>query len=259
MKEFLISILKGLGLYDPLVNYKRKLDKKKFLKKEKNNLQKRITFYKQFLSPGDIVYDVGANVGNRVASFLDLNCKVIAIEPQQDCIDELKRKFGNQIQIVEAGLGESEDEKTMYISNANTISSFSEEWIKSVKESRFSQFEWNKKVQIKITTLDLLIKKYGSPNFCKIDVEGYEMEVLKGLTSPIPFISLEYTVPEQLDNLLNCLNYCNSLNNNYKYNYSRDEDMKFELENFIPFDEFITLVRSNKFIETSFGDIYLKL
>ena len=259
MKQFVISILKRLGLYDPLVNYKRTLDKKKFFKEEKNNLQKRITFYKQFLSPGEMVYDVGANVGNRVESFLDLKCKVIAVEPQQDCINELRRKFGNQIEIVEAGLGESETEKTMYISNANTISSLSEEWIKSVKESRFSQFEWNKEVKIRLTTLDLLIKKYGLPKFCKIDVEGYEMEVLKGLTSPIPFISLEYTVPEQLDNLLSCINYCNSLSSNYKFNYSRDEDMKFELENFISFDEFTALVRSNKFIETSFGDVYLKL
>jgi FkbM family methyltransferase len=259
MKEFFISILKRLNLYAPLVNYKRNLDKKKYKKEEKNNLQKRVAFYKQFLFPGDLVYDVGANIGNRVESFLVLKCNVIAVEPQQDCIDELRRKFGNLIQIAEVGLGESESEKTMYISNANTISSLSEEWIKSVKESRFSQYEWNKKVQIKLTTLDLLIKKYGSPKFCKIDVEGYELEVLKGLTSPIPFISLEYTVPEQLSNLLNCISYCNSLNSHYKYNYSKGENMKFELVDFISFDEFTALIRSNKFIETSFGDIYLKL
>lgn len=248
-----------MNLYAPLVSYKRKLDKKKFEKEEKNNLQRRVAFYKQFLFPGDLVYDVGANIGNRVESFLDLKCKVVAVEPQPDCINELRRKFGNLIKIAEVGLGASESEKTMYISNANTISSLSEEWIKSVKESRFSQYEWNKEIQIKLTTLDFLIKKYGSPKFCKIDVEGYELEVLKGLTSPIPFISLEYTVPEQLDNLLNCISYCNSLNGHYKYNYTKGESMKFELADFISFDEFTALIRTNKFIETSFGDIYLKL
>ena len=47
-------------------------------------------------------------------------------------------------------------------------------------------------LQVPITTLDEEIKKYGIPNFCKIDVEGYEAEVVSGLSIPLQTLSFEY-------------------------------------------------------------------
>jgi FkbM family methyltransferase len=259
MKKIIIGFLKTIGLYDVLVKRKRNLDRKRFEELERKNAGKRVPFYSQFLSAGDLVFDVGANVGNRVESFLHIGCKVVAVEPQTECIATLREKFGTRINIVEKGLGEKEEEKTLYIADESTISSLSEEWIEKVKESRFSKHQWNKKVQIKLTTMQHLIGQFGVPAFCKIDVEGFELEVLKGLKQPVPHLSLEYTVPEQTDKLMQCVQYCNGLSPYYKYNFSAGEEMKFELPEFLSFDRFIKFIGEKEFQATGFGDIYVKL
>lgn len=259
MKKILVNILKRIGIYNFLLQQKRKLDRQKFEQAEKRNALRRRPFYSQFVSAGDLVFDVGANVGNRVQVFLEIGCKVVAVEPQQECINELRKKFGNSIEIVEKGLGENEEQKTLYISDTSTISSLSEEWINSVKESRFSRHQWNKTVQIELTTMEALISKYGLPKFCKIDVEGYELDVLKGLKQTVPSISLEYTVPEQTTKLLECIEYCNRLNPAYTYNYAAGEEMELQLKTFCSYSEFKKLVQDKTFQDTGFGDIYISI
>ncbi|OAV73465.1 methyltransferase, FkbM family [Bacteroidales bacterium Barb6] len=127
-------------------------------------LKKRINFYSQFISSNDLCFDVGANIGNRVEPLLSLNAKVVAVEPQEKCCEILRRKFGNKISLEAKGLGEKEEEKIFYISDISVLSSFSEEWIDSVENSkRFGSYKWRKAQLMKITTLDILIKKYGVP------------------------------------------------------------------------------------------------
>ena len=52
-------------------------------------------------------------------------------------------------------------------------------------------------IRVPVTTLDQLILRYGRPYYCKVDVEGYEVEVFRGLTQPIPMISFEIHAKEQ--------------------------------------------------------------
>src|SRR5688572_23504531 len=163
MSTGLVTTLKKLRLYEPLVRLKRKFDKIQYQRLEKGFQTKRLDFYKKILNTGDLVFDVGANVGNRVKVFLDLGCKVIAVEPQQECINELRKRFGNSITIVDKGLGESSGEKTLYLTDVSTIASVSEEWIDSVKQGRFSQHNWDKEVKIDLTTLDALVTEFGVP------------------------------------------------------------------------------------------------
>src|SRR5687767_12565440 len=71
------------------------------------NAEAGLTFYKTFLKKGDLVYDVGANKGNRVATFHNIGCKVIAVEPQEDLCNKLRKMFTTDSVIVEnIGLGE---------------------------------------------------------------------------------------------------------------------------------------------------------
>jgi len=228
-------------------------------KREKKYFKIRTKFYSTFINKGDLVFDVGANVGNRVEAFLHIKAKVIAIEPQKECRRILNIKFGNKITLVKEGLGEKEELKTLYIADSNTISSFSEEWINDVKDNRFAGEKWTKTEQIQLTTLDKLISTYGQPKFIKIDVEGFELMVLKGLNTPIDVISFEYTIPEQIEQVNKCLNYLNDLSKKYSYNYSTGESMVLELKEFISYSEFIEIIKTKEFIDTSFGDIYAKI
>jgi 16S rRNA A1518/A1519 N6-dimethyltransferase RsmA/KsgA/DIM1 with predicted DNA glycosylase/AP lyase activity len=91
------------------------------------DMVRRINFYSQFISPDDLCFDVGANMGNRIEALLKLRAKVVVIEPQTKCHEILKRVFGNKIILVIKGLGEKEEEKIFHQSNLSVISSFSEE------------------------------------------------------------------------------------------------------------------------------------
>lgn len=229
-------------------------------KKEKDLLLKRKLFYSQFLKKGDLYFDVGANYGNRIQPVIDIGLKIIAIEPQSKCINYLKKRYGNKITIVPKGLGSKEEVKTMFISNTSTISSFSQDWITSTKESgRFNQYEWNEERQIDMTTLDNLIDEFGLPRFIKIDVEGYELEVLKGLTKPVQMISFEYTVPEQTDRAIQCLQRIMDITGNHiTCNYSIAERMEWALKEWLTPEQMLLELKSERFIKSGgFGDMYV--
>ena len=237
---------------------KEYLHKKKVEDFENQLLPLRKIFYSKFLKSNDLVFDVGANVGNRTAPMLQLGTQIIAIEPQKECYTLLEKKFGNKIRIVTKGLSDKEEIRDFYISNASTISSFASDWIKSVKEDRFKGYKWDKVVKVQMTTLDNLIKEFGLPVFIKIDVEGFELAVLKGISKSIPMISFEYTVPEQLEIAEKCLLHLKSINNNLECNYSKGESMEWGNKDWININEMTRFIHSSEFISTSFGDIYVK-
>lgn len=62
-----------------------------------------------------------------------------------------------------------------------------------MEESRFSKhgYHWDDRVNVLISTLDKMIEKHGKPSYCKIDVENFEYEVIKGLNQPIGYLSFE--------------------------------------------------------------------
>lgn len=163
-----------------------------------------------FIQPGSLVFDIGANLGNYSAVFLEKKAKIIAIEPQTYCVDFLRLRFGNNpaIKIIRCGLGAKEEEKELLISSAHTLSSFNKEWVDGVnKTERFkpSNAVWEKKESIPMRTVDSLISEYGLPSYLKIDVEGYEKEVLRGLHQPVERVSFEFTIPELASDASECV------------------------------------------------------
>jgi FkbM family methyltransferase len=218
----------------------------------------RQKFYNSFIKTNELIFDIGANIGNRTRPLLNIGAEVVAVEPQKIFQIILKRKFGNKIKIVPMGLGEIEEIKDFFISDAHTLSSFSKEWIESVKEGRFKDCTWAKPIKIKITTLDKLIEKYGLPKFIKIDVEGYELEVLKGLTCAVDMISFEYTVPEQIQRAIDCISQIEKYNSEIECNFSKGESMEFALNNWVKPTDLKNYISTREFISTSFGDIYVR-
>lgn len=225
-----------------------------------DNDQHAVVFYSQFIHPGDLCFDVGANIGNRTELFLQLGAKVVSVEPQSACIRALRQRFGrnpNFILIPEA-LGSQPGKVEMYInSRENTISSFSKEWIDTVKQSgRFSGYLWNRKQVVKVNTLNHLIDKHGIPRFIKIDVEGYEYEVLKGLSKTVRGLSFEFT-PEFLGTGIKCIKHLESLGE-ICLNYSLGESMQMALPEWVNSDKVIAELSKYQGDNRIFGDIYVK-
>jgi FkbM family methyltransferase len=226
---------------------------------EKELIEKRRQFYLQFLQPGDIYFDVGANMGNRIEPLVEQGIKIIAVEPQENLAQFLKKKYGERITVIQKGLGALDQEAQMFISSSHVFSSFSSDWIDSVKKSgRFKEHTWEATATVKITTLDALIKQFGKPKFIKIDVEGYEFEVLKGLSIPIENISFEYTTPEQTQKAIDCLTKLHSLSPNVRCNYSIGEELEWALPHWLSYEEMVRHIQTPEFIATDFGDIYVK-
>lgn len=204
-----------------------------------------------------LVFDVGSNMGVKADLYLSYGVKVICIEPQQECLIELHKKFdGKNVEVIPYALSSDGGVKKFRISNANTISTFSDIFIERTGKSRFVNYQWYDPIEIKTVTLDSIINRYGLPDFCKIDVEGSEKEVLLGLSHSIPVISFEYT-PELHDVAVGCLQVLYSIDN-YIFNYSEGESLEYSLKDWIDKDDI-----NNYLIDTKgkivFGDIYAKL
>jgi FkbM family methyltransferase len=191
--------------------------------------RKTIAFYKQFIVAGTVCFDVGANYGERSEIFARLGARVIAVDPQPLCVNYLQARFAHnpKVTVVPKGLDAAAGEQELLINSTTAlVASMSKEWVSRVAHRpRYAPEQWNKSVKVQVTTLDELIKQHGKPTFCKIDVEGYELNVLRGLTRPINALSFEFT-PESIQAALDCVGYLDSLANHYVYNYSVGETME---------------------------------
>lgn len=252
------NILKRLKVLELAQRFNYKLS---FCNKNSVHPRKRqYLFFKQFIKPGDLVFDIGANIGERVSMFLELDAKVVAVEPQLYCIEYIKQNYKDTKLILEnIGLSNQNGEMTLYICDQdNRLSTFSEN---QMNDSFFSQStQWNRKVNIEVKTLDYLIQKYGNPVFCKIDVEGFEEAVLGGLSIPIPSLSFEFS-SKRLGDVENCLRILDKLNNNYKYNICFGEPYSLESNDWMTKNEILDSIISRSKTESthSWGDIYAKM
>lgn len=226
--------------------------------RKKEYLKKQVQFYSQFIKKGDLCFDVGANIGDKTEVFVELGAKVVAVEPQESCWRVIKRRFNNNpdIFIEPVVLAETEGERTLYVDKSPTVSSMSQDWIKAVKQSgRFSDsHKWSYNIQVKSSTLDNLIEKYGVPVFCKIDVEGAELQVLKGLSRPIKHVCLEF-ISERLESTLACAEHLDSLGN-IMFNYYFGESFNFELDKWVGADILKEIFFSMDKKLENYGDMY---
>ena len=215
--------------------------------------------YGQFLGPGDLYFDVGAHVGNRVRIAANLGAHVIALEPNPTLEAFLQSWYGenNSVSILQKGIAGHNGSATLYISDQTpTVSSFSESWIATVRQHpSFKHIQWQSKMQIELTTLDELIDTFGVPTFCKIDVEGFELEALQGLSIALPALSFEY-IPLAIDLALQCIHKLEGLAS-YEYNWTVAEKFLLGSVNWLDAEEIAKLLISELSQGTS-GDIYAR-
>jgi FkbM family methyltransferase len=151
----------------------------------------------RFVRPGELAFDIGSHVGDRIGSFRRLGARVVALEPQPLCVAAIRALYAGdeQVTLVPAACGAAPGRLTIHLNSANpTVSTASPRFIAAADGAAgWEGEEWDASIEVPSTTLDVLIAAHGVPAFTKIDVEGYEDAVLAGLSRPLPALSFEFT------------------------------------------------------------------
>lgn len=170
------------------------------------------------LKSGDLVFDVGANQGDKSDIFLRIGTNVVAIDPDARNINVLQKRFwkNEKISIIEKAVGEKEGRNTFFIaSQGSSFNTLSTKWRDVLQNESVSRFDtpqqFNSSYDVSVTTLDKLIEQFGCPTFIKIDVEGYEVNVIEGLSHSVKYLSFELNLPEFLQEGLQCLSLLSDL------------------------------------------------
>lgn len=219
---------------------------------ERSDYRAATAFYKQFIRHGDLCFDIGANVGEKTEVFLALGARVVAFEPQPSCFREMKARCGSRrVVAINAALGDEKGELPMYLSKQSGASSLISDWARDVHDT----------IQVPITTLDQAIDEHGLPQFCKIDVEGYEWEVLKGLSRPLPSLSIEYHHTEKdIEKIFNCVDHLSRFGDLHM-NVTRGEGTNFFWSNWISYDSFRKYFPAHapRTEDCGFGDLFIRM
>lgn len=130
------------------------------------------------LEKNDIVFDIGANVGLYVDKFLAANCQVVAFEPDPTTFDYLRSKYESNeyVDLVNSAISNKTGE--VYFASINDLGVTN-----GIAESG--------EISVQCSTLDdYSLHSNIKPNVLKIDVEGFEIEVLRGAEETLKSVRL---------------------------------------------------------------------
>lgn len=249
MKGLVKGLLQKLRVYD-YIKYSSifHLYEKLFKPEVKHAFQKEYSFYQSFLQPCDLIFDIGANDGHKTEVFLRFAKQVVCCEPDHKNFQVLKTRFRNRrsrVRLENVAVASSESTKNMFVhhegSAFNTLNPKFKEVIESDTKERWNEkVHYDDTIQVSTTTLSALIEKYGKPYFIKVDVEGYELEVIKGLKVPVPYLSLECLLPDFSNELKEIVSILLQLDPSALFNIAEEEELQFEsFINDSQFKEFI--------------------
>lgn len=162
------------------------------------HLRSLARFCSEELAPGArLVFDIGAHAGDRVAAFRRMGARVVAVEPQATMANLLRvLHFGDPgVTVLRAACGPAPGRAELRVNSRNpTVSTLSPEFLESTRGAAGWEGQvWDRRSPVEVRTLDQLVESHGLPDFVKVDVEGFEAEVLAGLTAPVPRLSFEVT------------------------------------------------------------------
>lgn len=192
--------------------------------------QRDIKLFRSLLPSGALCFDVGANIGQKSEALLDAGARVVAFEPNPLVLPELRARCRHRKNwsVVATALGSGPAIAILHVRKSLGQSSLIEDW----------EGEPLATYNVPVVTLDSAIQRFGIPFFCKIDVEGWELEVLNGLTQPIPLLSFEFHLNERdITKTAACLKKLAQFGPS-RVNITLAEASSFHLETWMPLKEF---------------------
>ena len=228
------------------------LDHNLIHRSKRASLTKDTRFFRSLLAHDVLCYDVGANIGAKTEALLRIGARVISFEPNPDVLSELCarcRKYPKWT-LVRTAVGEEPAVATLYSRRSHAHSSLDSMW----------EGEGQSTHEVPLLPLDTLIKHYGLPAYCKIDVEGWELPVLRGLSAPIPLISFEYHLThDNIAKTIHCLDRLSVLGQS-EVNFIAGENSEFQMDRWMRLEDFVARFPGElPGAEAShYGDIFVK-
>jgi FkbM family methyltransferase len=201
--------------------------------------------YGSLLSAGDLCFDLGSHVGNRVDVLTSLSCKVVAVEPHPFLASYLRRRFAGNRDVVidERAVNEKSGEATLHWSPRHlTVSSLDRNWVDSLRALRSHSIAFTESQPVKTTTIGDLIRAHGAPRYCKIDIEGLDLPVIRSMPIPIRIVSFEH-LPHRFDATAASLAALADLAD-YRYNYFIRESHRFRIPVPVSAEELVRMLRT---------------
>lgn len=217
-----------------------------------------LQFYQPLVRPGDLCFDIGANIGERTDLLLKLGSHVVVVEPQQSCFSVLQQKYGNhpRVTLLKCALGSEAGETSLMICDESSeCSTLSMDFVHTY--TRMAGFSWRSTETVQVRTLQSLCDTYGVPRFCKVDVEGYESAVFAGLQQPIPQIHFEFNQP-LLHDTVKSLERLGALGN-YQCNFIQNEEMHLMLNQWLTVPDFCRHINQHIPPHILTGEIVVRL
>jgi FkbM family methyltransferase len=220
--------------------------------------EEQLDFYRRLLPelrPGDLIFDIGANDGFKTDLFLRLGVRVVAVEPDETNQSVLRERFTSlrfvrpPLVIVGKAVSETSTVATMWIDGpGSAVNTLSQKWATALKTDKGRHAYTNcgltftRETMVETTTVQELISAYGVPIFVKIDVEGYELNVIRGLQQPVPFLSFEVNLPEFMSEGKQCVEILGRLAAGGKFNFVVDCERGLALGRWLSADEFLQVL-----------------
>jgi FkbM family methyltransferase len=247
------ATLKNLAIRTNLYRSARWLDSHLKLSKRKAHLE-LVNVYRRLIPPGSLCFDVGANIGAMSAALLESGARVISFEPNPTVLPELHARCAHHPSwtCVPVAIGREAGSATFYERKSHAQSGLLHDWEGEVIATR----------NVPVIPLDAALRDFGLPHYCKIDVEGGELQVLEGLTQPIPLLSFEFHLnkPADIQKTIACLRRLHTFGP-AEINLTNAEQPRFQFPDWVELGAFAASFPdqvSKVFTPLPYGDIWIR-